>query len=601
MFLIAPSFPSLEARHMDAQGLRDAYVNFFVERGHTYIRSASLIPENDPTVLFTTAGMHPLVPYLLGERHPGGKRLVNFQKCIRTGDIEEVGDASHLTFFEMLGNWSLGDYFKKESIEFSFDLLKDVLRIGRDQLAVTAFEGEEGIPKDDETADHWRSHGFREDQIFFYGRKDNWWGPAGQTGPCGPDTEIFFDDGRERCGPGCGPACRCGKYTEIWNNVFMQYNKDKDGRFAPLEQQNVDTGMGLERVLCVVNGVGTVYDTPLFTGIIGKLEELSGKKYEEDMRPFRIVADHLRASTFLLGDGVVPSKMGQGYILRRLIRRASRYMSALGIEGVCMRAVCEVVVSEYSAAYPELERNKEAIYAQITAEEEKFHKTLRKGLRRFDEMVSESGGSTVLDGEAVFRLYDTFGFPIELTQELAAEKGYGVSVEDFDSRFKEHQEKSRAGSDQTFKGGLADASEQTTRLHTATHILNAALKRLVDPNIKQKGSNITAERLRFDFNLDRKVEPDELKAVEDYVNDIIKADIPVVCEEIPYEEAKERNAEGVFHEKYGELVKVYSIGDVSIELCGGPHVRSTGEIGSFKITKEESSAAGVRRIKAVLE
>jgi len=586
---------------MDAQELRDAYVNFFVERGHTYIRSASLIPENDPTVLFTTAGMHPLVPYLLGEKHPGGKRLVNFQKCIRTGDIEEVGDASHLTFFEMLGNWSLGDYFKKESIEFSFDLLKNVLKIGKEQLAVTAFEGEEGIPKDIETAEHWKSHGMGADQIFFYGRKDNWWGPAGQTGPCGPDTEIFFDNGKEKCGPNCGPSCKCGKYTEIWNNVFMQYFKDKEGNFTPLKQKNVDTGMGLERVLCMVNGVKTVYDTSLFAGIIGKLEELSGKKYEDDIKSFRIISDHLRASTFLLGDGVVPSKMGQGYILRRLIRRASRYMSNIGIEGVNMQKVSEVIVSEYSAAYPELEKNKDSIYSQITAEEEKFHKTLRKGLKRFDEMISESGETKLLDGEAVFRLYDTFGFPIELTQELAAEKGYTVSTEDFNSRFKEHQEKSRAGSDQVFKGGLADASDQTTKLHTATHLLNAALKKFVDPNIHQKGSNITAERLRFDFNLDRKVEPKELKAIEDYVNEIIKADIPVVCEELHYEEAQARHAEGVFQNKYGEVVKVYSIGDVSIELCGGPHVRSTGEIGKFKIAKEESSAAGVRRIKAVVE
>ncbi|AIZ56043.1 alanine--tRNA ligase [Candidatus Methanoplasma termitum] len=586
---------------MDAQGLRDAYVNFFKERGHTYIRSASLIPENDPTVLFTTAGMHPLVPYLLGEKHPGGKRLVNFQKCIRTGDIEEVGDDSHLTFFEMLGNWSLGDYFKKESIRFSYDLLKDVLNIKRDQLAVTAFEGEEGIPKDTETARHWKDLGFRDDQIFFYGRKDNWWGPAGQTGPCGPDTEIFFDNGKKKCGPKCGPACKCGKYTEIWNNVFMQYNKDKDGKFVPLAQKNVDTGMGLERTLCFVNGLKNVYETSLFTGIIGKLEELSGKKYSDDIRSFRIVADHLRASTFLLGDGVVPSKMGQGYILRRLIRRASRYMSKLGIEGVNMQKISEVIVSEYSAAYPELENNKDSIYAQITAEEEKFHRTLNKGLRRFDEMISESGEKKELDGESVFRLYDTYGFPIELTQELAAEKGFTVCIADFENRFKEHQEKSRAGSDQVFKGGLADASEQTTRLHTATHLLNAALKRFVDPNIHQKGSNITAERLRFDFNLDRKVEPEELKKIEDFVNEVINANIPVVCEEIPYEEAQKRHAEGVFQCKYGEIVKVYSIGDVSVELCGGPHVKNTGEIGSFKIMKEESSAAGVRRIKAVVE
>jgi len=586
---------------MDAQELRDAYVNFFKDRGHTYIRSASLIPENDPTVLFTTAGMHPLVPYLLGEKHPGGKRLVNFQKCIRTGDIEEVGDDSHLTFFEMLGNWSLGDYFKKESIRFSYDLLKDVLNIKKDQLAVTAFEGEEGIPKDIETAQHWKDLGFRDDQIFFYGRKDNWWGPAGQTGPCGPDTEIFFDNGQKKCSPSCGPACKCGKYTEIWNNVFMQYNKDKDGKFVPLEQKNVDTGMGLERTLCFVNGLKNVYETSLFTGIIGKLEELSGKKYSSDIRSFRIIADHLRASTFLLGDGVVPAKIGQGYILRRLIRRASRYMSKIGIEGVNMQKISEVIVREYSAAYPELEKNKEMIYSQITSEEEKFHKTLKKGLRRFDEMIAENGDSKILNGEAVFRLFDTYGFPIELTQELAAEKGYTVSIDDFNERFKKHQETSRAGSDQVFKGGLADASEITTRLHTATHLLNAALKKFVDPNIHQKGSNITAERLRFDFNLERKVEPEELKAMEDYINDIIRADIPVVCEEISYKEAEERHAEGVFQSKYGDVVKVYCIGDVSIELCGGPHVRSTGEIGPFKITKEESSAAGVRRIKAVVE
>ena len=585
---------------MEAQELREAFVNFFKERGHTYIRSASLIPENDPTVLFTTAGMHPLVPYLLGEKHPGGKRLTNFQKCVRTGDIDEVGDSSHLTFFEMLGNWSLGDYFKKESIGFSMDLLQNVLKIPKEKLAVTAFEGEEGIPKDTETAEYWKALGMKDDQIFFYGRKDNWWGPAGQTGPCGPDTEIFFDNGQPKCSSSCGPSCHCGKYTEIWNNVFMQYFKDKDGNFKPLEQKNVDTGMGLERVLCMVNGVKTVYDTSLFSGIIGKLEELSGKRYADDMRPFRIVSDHLRAATFMLGDGVVPSKVGQGYILRRLIRRASRYMSNLGIEGVNMQKVSEVVVSEYSAAYPELKINEKTIYEQITAEEEKFHKTLSKGLRRFDEMLKENGDSTTLNGELVFRLYDTFGFPVELTQELAAEKGFTVDVNDFDNRFKEHQDKSRAGSEQTFKGGLADASEETTKLHTATHLLNAALRKIVDPNIMQKGSNITAERLRFDFNLDRKVTDDELKAIEKFVNDAIAADIPVVCEEIPYEEAQAKNAIGVFGDKYGDAVKVYSIGDLSIELCGGPHVQKTGEIGGFKIKKEESSAAGVRRIKAVI-
>ncbi|MDR3205513.1 MAG: alanine--tRNA ligase [Candidatus Methanoplasma sp.] len=585
---------------MDAQELREAFVDFFKSRGHAHISSASLIPENDPTVLFTTAGMHPLVPYLLGERHPGGKRLVDFQKCVRTGDIDEVGDATHLTFFEMLGNWSLGDYFKKESIAFSMEFLNTVLNIDRGHLAVTAFEGEDGIPRDDETADIWRSHGMRDDQIFFYGRGDNWWGPAGQTGPCGPDTEIFYDDLRPKCGPDCGPSCRCGKYVEIWNNVFMQYNKTKEGAFEPLKQKNVDTGMGLERALCFVNGAKTVYDTSLFSGIMNKLEELSGKKRTEDVRSFRIIADHLRAATFMLGDGVIPAKIGQGYILRRLIRRASRYLSKIGVDGIVMQNVSEVVISEYSKAYPELERNRDDIFSRIAAEEEKFHKTLGKGLRRFEEMLGENGGASVLNGELVFRLYDTFGFPVELTQELAAEKGYKVDAEDFDKRFREHQDKSRAGSDQVFKGGLADAGEQTTRLHTATHILNAALRNIVDPEIKQKGSNITAERLRFDFNLDRKLTADELERIEEFVNGVINADIPVVCEELAYEEAKNRNAIGVFQDKYGEVVKVYSIGDVSTELCGGPHVKSTGEIGRFRITKEESSAAGVRRIKATV-
>lgn len=585
---------------MKAQELREAYVEFFRQRGHAFIRSAPLIPENDPTVLFTTAGMHPLVPYLLGEKHPEGKRLVNYQKCIRTGDIEEVGDASHLTFFEMLGNWSLGDYFKKESITFSYDFLINVLKLRTEQISVTAFEGEGTIPRDDETAEIWNKLGIPKEQIYFYGRSDNWWGPAGQTGPCGPDTEIFFDDGRPKCNPKCGPSCHCGKFTEIWNNVFMEYFKDAEGRFTPLKQKNVDTGMGLERVLRIMNGQETVYDTELFAGIIGTIEEITGKDYADEKRAFRIIADHIRAATFIMGDGVVPAKVGQGYILRRLIRRASRYLSKLGVDGVEMCGICNVVINEYSASYPELERNRETILSSITAEEEKFHQTLRKGLRRFDEMAEGHVIGSTLDGEQVFRLYDTFGFPIELTKELAEERGFNVDIGDFERRFKDHQDISRAGSDQKFKGGLADNSEETTKLHTATHLLNAALRKFVDPNIMQKGSNITAERLRFDFNLDRKVTPEELKQVQDFINDIILRDIPVVCEEMPYEEAKEHHAMGVFQDKYGEKVKVYTIGDASCEICGGPHVNSTGEIGGFKIMKEESSAAGVRRIKAIV-
>ncbi len=586
---------------MEAQELREAYINFFKARGHVQIPSASLIPENDPTVLFTTAGMHPLVPYLLGEKHPAGKRLTDFQKCVRTGDIDEVGDASHLTFFEMLGNWSLGDYFKKESIAWSFELLQEVLHIPPEQIAVTAFAGDADAPKDTETAELWEQQGISKDHIFFLPKEDNWWGPAGQTGPCGPDTEIFYiDKTKKPCGPNCRPGCHCGYYTEIWNNVFMQYFKDAEGKFSPLKQKNVDTGMGLERALRVVNGVETVYDTPLFTPIIAKIEELSGKKYQDDLKAFRVIADHMRASTFLIADGVVPARMGGGYILRRLIRRASRYMNQLGIEGVHMAEISEVIIRDYSKAYPELEKNRENILKTIAAEEEKFHATLKKGLRRFDEAAANTQPGQTMDGDTVFHLYDTFGFPIELTKELAAERGLKIDEQDFRNRFKQHQETSRMDTNQVFKGGLADHTVETTKLHTATHLLNAALRNLIDPNIRQKGSNITAERLRFDFNFDRKLTPEELAKIEKYVNDAIKADIPVVCEEMTLEEARARNAIGVFDSKYGERVKVYTIGDISCEICGGPHVKHTGELQGFKIIKEQSSAAGVRRIKAVV-
>jgi len=584
---------------MDADSLRKSYVKFFEEHDHKFIGSSSLIPENDPTVLFTTAGMHPLVPYLLGGKHPQGKRLVNYQKCIRTGDIEEVGDSSHLTFFEMLGNWSLGDYFKKESIKMSFDFLTKALKIDINNLAVTAFEGLGDIPKDNDTYGFWKNLGFRDDQIFFYGMKDNWWGPAGQTGPCGPDTEIFYDFGKPKCSDKCGPSCKCGKYVEIWNNVFMEYNKTEDGKYVPLSQKNVDTGMGLERTLCIINGKPTVYDTELFTGIIGKIEEISGTKYADSMRDFRIISDHVRSATFMLGDGVSPSKMDQGYILRRLIRRASRYLTKLNVQGNRMSEISEVVINQYSGAYPELEKNRKSILAQMSAEEEKFNKTLDRGLRVADKMIEEIQG-TVLSGELAFRLYDTYGFPIELTCELVQEKGLTVDLEDYEKRFKEHQEKSRAGAEQKFSGGLADNSAETTKLHTATHLLNAALKKVLGPDIHQKGSNITAERLRFDFNFDRKMTPEELTEVERLVNEAITADIPVICKDMTYEEARACGTEGVFEDKYGDVVKVYSIGDVSKEMCGGPHVSRTGEIGKFKIKKEESSAAGVRRIKAVV-
>ena len=587
---------------MNAKELRNAYVDFFKKRGHAYIPSASLIPENDPTVLFTTAGMHPLVPYLLGEKHPAGKRLVNYQKCIRTGDIDDIGDSTHLTFFEMLGNWSLGDYFKEGSIKMSYDLLTEVLKIKIKNLAVTAFEGNENAPKDMETYNAWKKLGFKDDQIFFYGVEDNWWGPAGQTGPCGPDTEIFYDDGRPKCSKKCGPACKCGKYVEIWNNVFMEYNKKEDGTYVPLSQQNVDTGMGLERVLAMMNGVKSAYDTELFIPTIKEIERLSGKRYEDNIKAFRIIADHLRSATFLLGDdrGVAPSKMDQGYVLRRLIRRASRYMRKLGIEGCQMVNVSKIVVDQYSDVYPELERNKEFIFTNLAAEEEKFNRTLDRGLRIADKMFDELGDSKTLDSEHAFRLYDTFGFPIELTKELADERNVSVDIKGFEERFREHQEKSRAGAEQRFKGGLSDSSDETTKLHTATHLLNAALRQVLSADIMQKGSNITPERLRFDFNFDRKMTPEEIRKVEELVNDAIKKKIDVICEEIPYEEAKRCGAIGVFEGKYEDIVKVYTVPGVSKEMCGGPHVKNTGDIGGFKIQKEESSAAGVRRIKAVV-
>lgn len=586
---------------MDAEELRSAYIEFFKERGHAQIASASLVPENDPTVLFTTAGMHPLVPYLMGERHPMGKRLVNCQKCIRTGDIDDVGDSSHLTFFEMLGNWSLGDYFKKESICFSHEFLIRTLGFKPDQLAVTAFEGSGNIPRDGETADIWRSLGMRDNQIFFYGMKDNWWGPAGITGPCGPDTEIFYDNGQPKCCEECGPSCRCGKYTEIWNNVFMEYFKDEKGNYTPLKQKNVDTGMGLERVIRILQGVPSVYESTIFRNLIDGIAGVSGKVYEdENVRIFRIIADHVRAATFMLADGVMPAKIGRGYILRRLIRRASRYMSQLGYDEAFMADLAEIVIADYGDAYPELRKNEKITKMALAGEENKFRKTLRKGLRHFDGMAAGNEGKEFMDGEQVFKLYDTYGFPIELTAELAKERGLKVDLADFDSRFKEHQDKSRSGAEQTFKGGLADHGEATTRLHTATHLLDSALRKVIDPNIAQRGSNITAERLRFDFNLDRKVTPEEITQIEELVNDAIKADLPVICEEMPYEEAKKRNAIGVFGDKYGEKVKIYTIGGVSCEICGGPHVKRTGELQGFKITKEESSAAGIRRIRAVV-
>ena len=591
-----------------ANELRSLYLKFFKEKGHAVIPSASIIPENDPTVLFTTAGMHPLVPYLLGAKHPEGKRLTNVQKCIRTGDIEEVGNDTHCTFFEMLGNWSLGDYFKEEAIKWSWEFLTSEkwLGIPKEKLYVTVFEGDEDAPRDMESYEHWRGLGVAEDHIFFLPKEHNWWGPAGLTGPCGPDTEMFIDTGKEKCSKDCSPACSCGKYVEIWNDVFMEYNKTADGKFEPLSQKNVDTGMGLDRTIAVLQGVDSVYDTDLYQGIMDKISELAQLEYRKDQettRSYRIVADHIRTATFILGDekAISPSNVDQGYVLRRLIRRAIRFSLKIGIPEGMLAKVAEAVVDQYKDAYPELSKNKATIIEELRLEEERFQRTIKQGLREFDKLINRlKGDDKTISGEKAFRLYDTFGFPIEFTQELAEEKGYQVDIEGFEQSFKKHQEKSKAGASQKFKGGLADNTEETAKLHTATHLLQAALRQVLGDEVTQRGSNITAERLRFDFTFSRKVTREELDKVESLVNEVIEKDYEVICQEMSIEEAKKSGALGFFDSKYGNRVKVYSIGDFSKELCGGPHVSHTGQLGKFKIKKEESSSAGVRRIRAVL-
>ena len=592
--------------------LRKLFLDFFQSKGHAVIPSASLIPENDPTVLFTTAGMHPLVPYLMGQKHPSGNRLVNVQKCIRTGDIDDVGDASHLTFFEMLGNWSLGDFFKKEMIPWSWEFLtsKEWLGLDPDKLAFSVFEGDETAPRDIESHDLWVQCGVPEDRIYYLPRENNWWGPAGQTGPCGPDTEMFVITDKEPCGPDCSPACSCGRFLEIWNDVFMQYNKQADGTYAPLAQKNVDTGMGLERTVLVLNGKKTVYETDLFTGIIGKIEALSGKAYagadEETVRAFRIVADHIRTATFILGDprAVTPSNVDQGYVLRRLIRRAVRFGMQLGLEEGFTADIAQVIIDQYKAVYPELHDNSAFVLEQLVLEEKRFQRTLTQGMREFEKVyariMANPDAPRTIDSRDTFKLYDTYGFPIEITMELAKERGLHVDREAFDERFRQHQEKSQAGAEQRFKGGLADASEQTTRLHTATHLLHAALRKVLGEDVHQKGSNITAERLRFDFTFGRKMTKEELAEVEALVNEAIQAHHPITMKEMTVEEAKELGAIGLFESKYGERVRVYKMGDVSTEICGGPHAENTGDLQSFKIQKEESSSAGVRRIRAVV-
>ncbi len=594
-------------KKLNSEQLRKLYLDFYNSKAHAVIESASLIPENDPTVLFTTAGMHPLVPYLLGEKHPAGKRLTDVQVCVRTGDIESVGDASHCTFFEMLGSWSLGDYFKRDAIAWSYELLLEKLEFDKDRFAVTVFAGDENCPRDDESAKRWEELGISKDNIFYLDKKHNWWGPAGMTGPCGPDTEMFIDTGKPKCSENCSPACDCGKYMEIGNDVFMQYFKNADGSFEPLKNKNVDQGMGLERMLCILNGYKSVFETDLFSFAIEKLEQLSGKRYGEDddvTKAMRIIADHTRTSTFLLGDrnGVSPSNVDQGYVLRRLIRRAMRYCRAIGVDDGALAELARLYVDKYKNAYPYIKENEERIVLELNAERDKFAKTIEQGLKEFDKVLSHlPQGMTVFPGKTAFRLYDTFGFPIEMTEELAKEKGFVLDTEGYKKAFADHQALSKAGAEQKFKGGLADNGVQTARLHSATHLLNAALKTVLNDNsIQQKGSNITAERLRFDFNFPRPLTKEELERVEQLVNGEIAKDVPVKLEEMTVEQAKAAGAIGVFSSKYGEVVKVYTIG-FSKEICGGPHAATTGELGKFRIVKEQSSSAGVRRIKAVLE
>ena len=584
---------------MKAIEIRNKYLNFFKEHGHAVIPSASLIPENDPSVLFTTAGMQPLVPYLLGEKHPSGTRLTDYQKCLRTNDIEEVGDNRHLTYFEMLGNWSLGDYFKEESIQMSFDFLTKELQIPVEKLSVTVFAGDDDCPRDELAAECWKKAGILDGHIYYYGKDDNWW-IAGEEGPCGPDTEMFYDTGKPVCGPDCQPSCDCGKYVEIWNNVFMEYFKSKDGKYSKLAQRNVDTGLGLERMTMLLQGKETPFDTELFKPVMDKLSEL---QKVDNIESRRIIAEHLRSSMMVISDGGRPSNVDRGYILRRLIRRMVRHMNKLQINLDEISTLIDINVKNLKEMYPDLVKNQELIKNVIIEEKNKFVKTLAHGEKEFEKEMNKAKeqGKTKIDGKVVFKLYDTYGFPPEVTSELAQENNMTVDMKEFDELFKAHQEKSRMGSEQKFKGGLAEQNSTTIAYHTATHLLNAALKVVLGPETHQRGSNITVDRMRFDFNCDHKMTDEEKKKTEDLVNKWIQDAIPVTVEEMKKEDAVKSGAECMFIEKYPDVVTVYTIGDVSKELCGGPHVKNTSELGKFKIKKEEASSAGVRRIKAILE
>ncbi len=584
--------------------LREKYLEFFKQKEHAIIPSASLIPEHDPTVLFTTAGMHPLVPYLLGQKHPMGRRLANCQKCIRTTDIEEVGDPSHLTFFEMLGNWSLGDYWKEETIRWSFEFMTSEEWLGLDpqKLSVTLFAGDDDAPRDEESARIWKEMGVPEERIYFLPKKDNWWGPAGITGPCGPCTEMFMEvDDVPKCGPKCMPGCNCGHYFEIWNDVFMEYNKEQDGSYSKLEQRNVDTGMGVERTAAMLQGVSTVYELENFTPIVDKIKDLSQRELDEsDEHEVRVVADHVKAATMIMADDrrIAPSNTEHGYVVRRLLRRAILSADRLELGQGFMEDIAQMVIDVYKDIYEEVERNREFVMENLRREEKKFKRTLRRALRKLERVLDDTGDIT---GEDAFLLFTSYGLPIEITREIAQERGLKIDMDEFREEFEHHREVSRAESQGKFKGGLADHSEAITKLHTATHLLQEALRRVLGNTVKQMGSNITKERLRFDFSFNRKLTPEEIESVEKLVNDVIERDLKVKQQFMSYDEAIERGALAFFKENYGDEVSVYSVGDFSMELCGGPHVDHTGVLARFKIKKQENIGSGVMRIRAVLE
>ena len=572
---------------MKAIEIRNKYLNFFKKHGHVVIPSASLIPENDPSVLFTTAGMQPLVPYLLGEKHPEGTRLTDYQKCVRTNDIDEVGDNRHLTYFEMLGNWSLGDYFKEESIAMSYEFLTKELGIPSEKISVTCFAGDEDCERDMKVYECWRKAGIPDERIYFFGKEDNWW-IAGEEGPCGPDTEMYYDTGKQKCSPKCNPACGCGKYIEIWNNVFMEFYKDKNG-YRKLEQKNVDTGLGLERMAMILQGKETPFEIEVFEPVMKELEKL---QKADSIESRRIVAEHLRSSIMIINDGGRPSNVDRGYILRRLLRRMTRHMNKLEINLDELSNIIDISIDSLKELYPELEKNRATIKEIIVAEKDKFMKTLQKGEKEFEKVANKTKNNNkdVIDAQAVFNLYETYGFPPEMTEELAKENGLKVDMEGYQKLFEEHQAKSRMGSEAKFKGGLASTGEMEVKYHTATHLLNAALKKVLGDHVHQKGSNITPERLRFDFSHNAKMTDEEKKQVEDLVNEYIKQDLKVERLEMTKEEALKLGAEAMFLDKYGDEVTVYKIGDVSMEFCGGPHVERTGVLGTFKIKKEEASS-----------